>query len=111
MDRVFTDQALWISIIGLAAGSYAMRFAFLGVVGGRELPEWLLRLLRYSAVSILPALVTPLVLWPAANDGNPEPTRLAAAAVTFAVAYWRKNVLWGILAGGVTLVGFGLLVG
>lgn len=111
MERVFTDQALWTAIIGLAVGSFALRFAFLGIIGGRPLPEWLLRILRYSAVSILPALVTPLVLWPAATDGETDPARLASAAVTFAVAYTTKNVIWGILAGGATLVGLGLLIG
>ena len=29
--------------------------------------------------------------------------RMSAAAVTFLVAYWRKNMLWGIVAGAATL--------
>ena len=34
---------LWIVMIGLGAGSYALRFAFLGLVGDRPLPDWLRR--------------------------------------------------------------------
>ena len=111
MEQTFSDRDLWIVILGLAVGSFALRFAFLGVVGGRAMPEWLLRHLRYSAVSIIPALVVPLVLWPAANAGEPDPVRLAAAAATFVISYWRKNVLLGILAGGLTLTGLSLLIG
>jgi branched-subunit amino acid transport protein len=94
---------LWIVILSLGAGSFFLRFAFLGIVGDRPLPEWLLRHLRYTAVAILPALVTPLILWPAATGGETDPKRLAAAAVTFVVAYLSKNVLGAMACGGVTL--------
>ena len=110
-EQSFSDQTLWIVIIGLALGSFALRFGFLGMVGSRAMPEWLLRHLRYSAVAIIPALVTPLVLWPDATGGQIDPIRLATAMVTLTVAYWRKNVLWGILTGAVTLVGLPLLLG
>ncbi|MBV1897311.1 MAG: AzlD domain-containing protein, partial [Rhodobacteraceae bacterium] len=45
---------LWIVIIGMAIGSFALRFVFIGLVGNRPLPPWLLRHLRYTAVAILP---------------------------------------------------------
>ncbi|MEM1351764.1 MAG: AzlD domain-containing protein [Pseudomonadota bacterium] len=94
---------LWIVIVGLAIGSYVLRFAFIGLVGGSQMPPWLLRHLRYTAVAILPALVSPLVLWPPATDGTPDPARLCAAAVTLAVGVWTKNILAAIAAGAVTL--------
>ena len=62
-------SALWFIIIGLGIGSYLLRFTFIGLVGGRQMPPWLLRHLRYTAVAILPALVAPLVAWPAATAG------------------------------------------
>lgn len=96
---------IWIVIIALAAGSYALRFMFVGLIGDRELPTWLLRHLRYTGVAILPGLVAPLVFWPAATDGQTDPSRLAAAIVTLAIGYWRKNVLLAIGAGAVTLYG------
>lgn len=94
---------LWTVIIGLGIGSFAIRFAFLGVVGDRQLPPWILRHLRYTAVSILPALVAPLVLWPNATGGAPDIPRIAAASVALATGYLTKNVAAAILGGAGTL--------
>ncbi|MEM7319266.1 MAG: AzlD domain-containing protein [Pseudomonadota bacterium] len=98
---------LWIVILGLALGSYALRFAFIGLVGGRELPPWLLRHLRYTAVAIIPALIAPLVMWPAATGGTPDLSRGMAALVTLVIAVWTRSAAAAMLAGGATL--FGLL--
>lgn len=98
---------LWTVIICLGVGSFALRFIFLGLVGNRPMPNWLLRHLRYTAVAILPALVAPQVLWPAATGGTPDAPRMAAAAVTLVVGIMTKNVLAAIFAGAATL--FGLL--
>lgn len=90
---------LWVVIAGMAIGSYALRFVFLGLVGGRAMPAWLLRHLRYTAVAIIPALVTPLVIWPAATGGAPDPARLIAAAVTILVGLLSRNVLMAVFSG------------
>ncbi|WP_299969846.1 AzlD domain-containing protein [uncultured Roseobacter sp.] len=94
---------LWTVMIGLGLGSFALRFAFLGIVGDRPMPAWLLRHLRYTAVAILPAMVAPLVVWPAATGGEPDLARMAAAAVTLVVGLMWKNVLTAILSGATTL--------
>lgn len=96
---------LWVVILGLGIGSYLLRFGFIGLVGGRPIPEWLLRHLRYTAVAILPALVAPLVVWPAATDEAPDPARLSAATVTIVVGLWTRNVFAAIFAGAVVLYG------
>ncbi len=102
---------LWIVIIGLGVGSFLLRFAFTGFVGDRQMPAWLLRHLRYTAVAVLPALVAPQVLWPSATGGEPDPARLAAAAAALAVGLITKNVLGAMVAGGVTLYGVLYLLG
>ncbi len=94
---------LWIIIFAMGIGSFGLRFLFLGVIGDRTLPPWVLRHLRYTAVAVLPGLVAPLVLWPAATDNQPDPARMAAALVTFAVGYYTKNVLAAIFSGALTL--------
>ena len=94
---------LWIIIIGLGVGSFCLRFMFTGLVGTRPMPDWVLRHLRYTAVAILPAIVAPQVIWPAATNAEPDPARLAAAAATLAVGLLTKNVLAAIFAGAVTL--------
>lgn len=95
----FTPLSLWIIIIGLALGSFGLRFAFIGFMGGRAMPAWLMRHLRYTAVAIIPALVAPLVIWPAPTGGEASLPHLAIAALTFAVGYLTRNVLWALLAG------------
>ncbi|MFK7836395.1 MAG: AzlD domain-containing protein [Sulfitobacter sp.] len=102
---------LWIIIIGLGLGSFFLRFVFLGLVGDRAMPAWLLRHLRYTAVAVLPALVAPQVFWPTATGGEPDPARMAAAAVTLAVGLITKNVLGAMLAGGATLYAMLYLLG
>lgn len=102
---------LWIVIAALAVGSFALRFAFLGIVGNRQMPEWLLRHLRYTAVAVLPALVAPLVAWPAATGGEPDPARLGATFVTLAAGILTRNVFAGIAAGAVTLFALMALLG
>lgn len=102
---------LWIVIVCLGIGSFFLRFVFIGLVGDRVMPPWLLRNLRYTAVAVLPALVAPQVLWPAANGGSPEPARMAAAAVTLTVGLLTRNVLAAIGAGAVTLYGMLWLLG
>ena len=95
--------AVWTVIVGLAIGTYLIRFSFLGLVGDRPLPGWLLRLLRYTPVAVIPGLVAPLVLFPAATDGAPDPARLIAAVVTIGVGIGLRNTLAAILAGALTL--------
>ncbi|QJF52292.1 AzlD domain-containing protein [Roseobacter ponti] len=104
-------STLWIVIIGLGLGSYLLRFAFLGLVGDRPIPPWLLRHLRYTAVAVLPALAVPQVVWPQATGGAPDAPRMIAAAVTVLVGLWTKNVIAAIVCGAGTLYGLLWLLG
>lgn len=102
---------IWTLIIGLAVGSYALRFTFIGLVGDRPMPPWLLRHLRYTAVALIPALIAPLVVWPTATEGQPDIPRMAAAAVALTVGVVTKNVLAAIFTGAATLYGLLYLIG
>ena len=96
---------IWVIIAVLGVGTYLIRWSFLGALGDRDLPNWMLRMLRYTPVAVLPALVAPLVVWPAATGGNADPARMAAAAATVALGVLTRNVMLAILAGGITLAG------
>lgn len=102
---------VWAIIATLGALTFLVRFSFLGLVGDRPLPPWLLRHLRYTGVAVMPGLVAPLVLWPEATGGAPDPARLAAAATALAVGAWRRDVVQAMGAGaavlGVMLWAFG----
>ncbi|AML51216.1 MULTISPECIES: AzlD domain-containing protein [Falsihalocynthiibacter] len=99
----YSDANIWFIIVGLGLGTYLIRFSFLGLIGGRELPEWLLRHLRYTPVAVMPGLVAPLVLWPNATGGDLDPARLIAAGVTLSVGYFSKNFLAAFFCGGIAL--------
>ncbi|MEM6407825.1 MAG: AzlD domain-containing protein [Pseudomonadota bacterium] len=107
----YSDFDIWGIIAALGVGTFLIRYSFLGLVGDRDIPEWLLRHLRYTPAAILPGLVAPLVLWPEATGGVPDPSRLAAAFVTVAVAYLFKGTVRAIAAGALTLYGMQYVLG
>jgi branched-subunit amino acid transport protein len=99
----YTDTQIWLLIALLGVATYIVRFSFLGLLGDRDMPKWLLRHLRYTAVAVLPGLVAPLVLWPAAAGGSIDPVRLTAAGMTLLIGWWRKSLIAGAVAGVATL--------
>lgn len=97
------DQTIWMAIVGLGIGTYLIRYSFIGIIGNRELPDWLHRHLRYVPVAVLPGLVAPLVVWPAATDGVSDPARLAAAVVALLIGAVFKSPIGAIIGGMTTL--------
>lgn len=102
---------IWTIIVLMGMGTFLIRFSFLGLVGNRSLPPLILRLLRYTPVAVIPGLVAPLVLWPAATGGQPDPARMAAALVTLVAGWWSRSLIVAILAGASTLFAGLLLTG
>ncbi len=98
------DWKIWLTIACLGVGSFGLRFVFLGLIGDRPMPEWVLRHLRYTAVAVLPALIAPLVLWPNATGGTFDLHRFVAAMATLIVGYKTRNVVASILAGAGILI-------
>lgn len=103
----YSQAEIWLIIVLMAVGTYLIRLSFLGLIGGRDLPPLVLKFLRYTPVAVLPGLVAPLAVWPAATGGQTDPTRLIAALAAIGFAYWFKNPLWGIV-GGVAALYLGL---
>lgn len=97
------DAPVWLVIGVLGAGTFLLRFSFLGMIGSRPLPVWALRLLRYTPVAVLPGLVAPGVLWPPATGGETDPARLAAACATVAVGLLTRNLFAAIFSGAAVL--------
>ena len=103
----YSNAEIWFTILTLGAGTFLLRYSFLGAIGSRPMPQWFLRMLRYTAVAVLPALAAPLVVWPAATHGQTDPVRLAAAAATVIAGFATRNTLAAIVAGAATLmIGF-----
>lgn len=99
----YSDLTIWLIILTAALGTYGLRWSFLGAFGNRPMPGWAQKLLRYTAVAVLPAIAAPLVAWPAATGGQTDPARLIAALVTLGVGMVTRNVLAAILCGMATL--------
>jgi len=99
---MISDTSFWILTVCLGIGTFLIRFSFLGLLGGRQLPEWATLHLKYVGVAVFPALFTPLVLWPEATGGATDPIRLIAAVAAF-VAGMRVSVVAAIVAGMGTL--------
>lgn len=107
----YSDATIWWIIALLGIGTYLIRFSFLGLIGSRPMPPWVLRHLRYTSVAILPGLVAPLVVFPEATGGAIDPARLLAAAVTVIVGYWTKGVVRAMVCGAAALFAMQALLG
>jgi branched-subunit amino acid transport protein len=94
---------IWTVIVVLGLGTFLIRYSFLGLIGKRPMPEWVLRHLRYTAVAVLPGLVAPLVIWAQATGGEPDAARMLAALATLGVGLWTRSVLGAMVAGAAVL--------
>lgn len=101
---ILTPGDIWVLIALLAVGTFLIRFSFLGLIGDRPMPAWVLRLLRYTPVAVIPGMVAPLVLWPAATGGETDPVRLIAALAAATAGYFLKNFFAALGAGAATLL-------
>lgn len=99
----YSSLQLWIIIAAMGIGTYAIRFSFLGLIGKRKLPGWLLRHLRYAPMAVIPALIAPLVLWPQATGGQMDPARMSAAAAAIVAGVATRNTLAAIVGGAAVL--------
>lgn len=98
-----TRPDLWPIVLALGAGTFLIRFSFLGLLGRRPMPPWLLRHLRYTGVAVLPGLVAPLVLWPPATGGALDAPRLLAALAVVAAGVRFRSVLGAMGTGALVL--------
>lgn len=95
----------WLVVLGLAAGTFLIRYSFIGLFANRDMPVWLLRALQlmvpaifgaivFSGVAMLDGQVAGLDQWP----------RYTAALVAFGVALrTRGNLLLTVMTGMVAL--------
>lgn len=94
-----TPLSIWLTIILLGVGTYLIRFSFIGFFANKEIPNWLMRHLRYVPAAVLPGLIAPLVFWPNATEGITDPARLIAAAVALFIGTVLRSVLGAIFGG------------
>jgi len=102
--------SFWIVTLALGAATYAIRLSFLAWSQNRPFSERVKHLLEFVPVTVLPALIAPIIVFPNASAGAVDPARIIAAGVALAIGIWTKNVIAVIVGGIATLSLFQFLL-
>jgi len=99
---------VWLTILALAAATFATRLSFMGLLAHVELPPLLQRALAYVPPAILAAIIAPQVFPVVQELPTLDWPRLIAALIACAVAFRTRStvatvsigmlVLWGLQA-------------
>ena len=90
-------MTLWLTLLGMAAVTFALRASFLILPPGTETPPLLRRALRYVPAAVLTAIWAPEVL--VQNE------QLPAGVVAIAVA-WRWRLTFATIGAGLLALHF-----
>lgn len=86
-------MTIWLTVIGMALVTYALRASFMILPPHIETPPLLRRALRYVPAAVLTAIWAPEVVL------SPGFEQLAAGAVAIAVAWRSRRTFATIVAG------------
>lgn len=90
----------WLTVIGAAVVTLAIRASFIVLPPQTRLPAWLLECLKYVGAAVLPALIAPEVLMRDAPAGDTfNWMRIAAALVAMLFALRTRSVFGTLLVG------------
>ena len=96
----------WLAIAGLAIGTFAIRYSFIGLLAGKKLPPRFERALQLAVPAIFAALVVPLILLHAGEFNlQLRWPHVVAALITGIYAGWRGGMLMPLLIGMAALHG------
>jgi branched-subunit amino acid transport protein len=103
----------WLVVLGLAVGTFLIRYSFIGLFANREMPQWLAHGLKLIVPAIFAAIVaTGLFISAGQFGGWALWPRYAAAALAFAIAIKTKgNILATVGVGMLALHAFTWLRG
>lgn len=95
---------LALAIGGMGLVTFGLRYAIFGVMGRADLPQSIVRLLRYVPASVLAAITLPeLINIDAPLLDTLQSPRLWAGVIAIAIAWRTRNMLLTIIAGMATL--------
>lgn len=91
----------WLVVAGLAAGTFLIRYSFIGLFANRDMPLWLMGVLKLMVPAIFGAIVlSGVVMVGGQVAGLDQWPRYLAAAIAFAVAVkTRGNMSFTVMAG------------
>ncbi len=97
----------WIVVIGLAIGTFLIRYSFIGLFADRDMPRWLERALKLMVPAIFAAIVFSGVVMVGGQVAGPDQwPRYAAAVIALVAAIAaRGNLLVTVVVGMAALHG------
>ena len=102
----------WLLVIGLAIGTFLIRYSFIGLFANRDMPPWLDRALKLMVPAIFAAIVFSGVIMVGGQVAGPAQwPRYAAALIALVAAIAaRGNMLVTVAVGMASLHGLPWLV-
>lgn len=89
-----SELVIWLVIVVIGAGTFLLRFSGLQLLGGRELPTAVTRVLRYVPPAVIAAIVAPAIVFGGPDPGfTPLNPRLLAGLIAAGVAWATRSVL------------------
>ena len=99
-----STPALWLTIAGAGAVTFALRLSFIALLGRMETPLFLGRALRFVPAAVLTAVVIPLLFYEGgALEVSLGNERLLAGLVAALIAWRSRSVLFTLGGGMATL--------
>ena len=96
-----SELTSWAIVLGLAVGTFLIRYSFIGLFANRPIPPWLEHGLKLMVPAIFGAIVfTGVALLGGQLVGFAQWPRFAAAVVALGFAIRTQgNILWTVGAG------------
>lgn len=89
-----SPMVLWLTIAGVAVGTFLLRLSFIELWKWMTVPPLLVRALNYVPPAVLAALVLPALLRSGGSiDVTLDNLRLYAALLAAVVAWYSRNML------------------
>ena len=96
--------ALWLTMAGAGAVTFALRLSFIALLGRIEIPLVFGRALRFVPAAVLTAVVIPLLFYEnGALEASLGNERLLAGLVAALIAWRTRSVLFTLAGGMATL--------
>lgn len=84
----------FVLILGMALVTFTIRYPLLAFVGRVELPDQMVRALRYVPVAVLMAIIVPTMLMPHGQmEIDLHNSYLIAGIAAIVIAAWSKRLL------------------
>jgi branched-subunit amino acid transport protein len=90
---------LWLLIAIVGASNYLARLSFIALLANARVPPLARRALRFVAVSMIAALVVPMVVGAGPLGSLQSNPRVPAAIVAAAVAWFTRSTGWTLATG------------